>query len=292
MNAAQLAAALGGKRSGRQWIARCPAHDDRTPSLIIFDGREQVQVRCQAGCEPLDVIAVLKARGFWGSDQIIGIPDNSAEDVERARAKRLALSIWREGQPAVNTMAQRYLYSRGVVSSAGSITPTVARFHPRCPRGHERQPALIVLMRHVVSHEPMAIQRIYLSGRGVKDGKPMMLGPTAHAAMMITTRNATFWDCLSYCPTLHVCEGFETGMALRRDGHSPVWALGSAGAIERLPVLFGVGNLVICADNDTAGLKAAEFCAERWNMAPYHRAVVRKREIAGEDFADGQAATA
>jgi DNA primase len=26
---------LGAKRSGNGWIAKCPAHDDRTPSLSI-----------------------------------------------------------------------------------------------------------------------------------------------------------------------------------------------------------------------------------------------------------------
>ena len=52
-------------RSGRQWKCRCVAHEDRSPSMIIFDGRESVQVRCMAGCEPEDIIAVLRSRGIW-----------------------------------------------------------------------------------------------------------------------------------------------------------------------------------------------------------------------------------
>ena len=42
--------------SGR-WIARCPAHDDRHPSLsirLLEDGR--ILVRCFAGCDALDVV--------------------------------------------------------------------------------------------------------------------------------------------------------------------------------------------------------------------------------------------
>ena len=69
MNAEQLAQALGAVRSGRQWKCRCVAHEDRSPSMIIFDGRESVQVRCMAGCEPEDIIAVLRSRGLWTGDR-------------------------------------------------------------------------------------------------------------------------------------------------------------------------------------------------------------------------------
>jgi hypothetical protein len=43
-----------------QWIARCPAHEDRSPSLSIRqldDGR--VLIHCFAGCEPGDVLAAV-----------------------------------------------------------------------------------------------------------------------------------------------------------------------------------------------------------------------------------------
>ena len=40
MNAEAIARALGGHRAGRDWMARCPAHDDRTPSLAIREGRD------------------------------------------------------------------------------------------------------------------------------------------------------------------------------------------------------------------------------------------------------------
>ena len=37
MNAETIAKALGGRRTGGGWMARCPAHEDRTPSLSIRD---------------------------------------------------------------------------------------------------------------------------------------------------------------------------------------------------------------------------------------------------------------
>jgi hypothetical protein len=66
MTAEGIAKALGGRRAGAGWMARCPAHDDREPSLSIRQGEEgKVLVRCHAGCEQAQVIAVLRSRGLW-----------------------------------------------------------------------------------------------------------------------------------------------------------------------------------------------------------------------------------
>ena len=66
MNAEALAAALGGKKVGGGWIARCPSHHDREPSLSIRDADDgKVLVRCHAGCDQEQVIAALRSRGLW-----------------------------------------------------------------------------------------------------------------------------------------------------------------------------------------------------------------------------------
>ncbi len=52
---------LGGKKLRKQWSACCPAHDDKSPSLIIFEGRMgAVHVRCMAGVEPIEIIAEMR----------------------------------------------------------------------------------------------------------------------------------------------------------------------------------------------------------------------------------------
>jgi hypothetical protein len=49
---------LNGKRNGAQWKAKCPAHDDRTPSLSISEGRGGcVLLKCFAGCGLDDILA-------------------------------------------------------------------------------------------------------------------------------------------------------------------------------------------------------------------------------------------
>lgn len=58
MTAHEIAARLNAQPSGhRQWIGRCPAHDDRSPSLSVAEGREgRTLLFCHAGCE-LEAIA-------------------------------------------------------------------------------------------------------------------------------------------------------------------------------------------------------------------------------------------
>ena len=66
MTAADLAQRLNARRSGAGWTARCPAHDDRSPSLSIRAGRDgRVLLRCWAGC---DTAAVLAAAGLSWRD--------------------------------------------------------------------------------------------------------------------------------------------------------------------------------------------------------------------------------
>ena len=49
------------KRSGSGWKALCPAHDDKTPSLGIWEMNGWLNVKCHAGC---DEAAVLEALGI------------------------------------------------------------------------------------------------------------------------------------------------------------------------------------------------------------------------------------
>lgn len=45
-----------------RWLARCPAHDDRSPSLsirAIDDGRGRILIHCFAGCGGAEVMAAI-----------------------------------------------------------------------------------------------------------------------------------------------------------------------------------------------------------------------------------------
>ena len=67
MNAESVASGLEKPRrlgTGR-YIACCPAHDDKRPSLSIADKNGNTLVYCFSGCHQDEVIGALRDRGLW-----------------------------------------------------------------------------------------------------------------------------------------------------------------------------------------------------------------------------------
>ncbi len=57
---ARVLSRVKAKPNGRGWIAPCPAHDDRTPSLSIAQGDDgRVLLKCHAGCTHQAIVAAL-----------------------------------------------------------------------------------------------------------------------------------------------------------------------------------------------------------------------------------------
>jgi hypothetical protein len=60
---------LHAKRSGKGWIAKCPAHEDHKPSLSLGEGADgRALLKCHAGCSTDDVLAADNL--LWFNDQI------------------------------------------------------------------------------------------------------------------------------------------------------------------------------------------------------------------------------
>lgn len=60
MTAADLAARLDAKRNGDGWQAKCPGHEDTTPSLSISEGMDgRVLLCCHAGCSVDEILGAL-----------------------------------------------------------------------------------------------------------------------------------------------------------------------------------------------------------------------------------------
>jgi putative DNA primase/helicase len=128
-----IARALGGRKMGTAWMARCPAHDDREPSLAITDTRDgRVLVHCHAGCDQRDVITALRARNAWerqrSPDRCFCKADHESPaqpDRDAARRTKAALAIWCASRPAEGTPGETYLRSRGFAIPV----PLAIRFH-------------------------------------------------------------------------------------------------------------------------------------------------------------------
>lgn len=64
--ALDIAHGLEARPTGKhRWMARCPAHDDRVPSLSIAVGSNGPLIYCHAGCTQDEVISALRVRGLW-----------------------------------------------------------------------------------------------------------------------------------------------------------------------------------------------------------------------------------
>ena len=78
-------------RSG--WLANCPAHDDRTPSLSIIDGDTRpVVLHCFAGCTYQEVRKAIEAMGIG-----LDAPPSQRPGESRQRTRRRRTGKQREG---------------------------------------------------------------------------------------------------------------------------------------------------------------------------------------------------
>jgi hypothetical protein len=82
----QIVEHFGGRRvSSGRWMAKCPAHQDRSPSLSIGTGRDgKVLIRCFAGCE---LSAVLQSAGLT-IDNLFPGPPPAPEKLAAINAER------------------------------------------------------------------------------------------------------------------------------------------------------------------------------------------------------------
>ncbi|QEP42154.1 DNA primase [Ectothiorhodospiraceae bacterium BW-2] len=62
MIAEKLLSRLDGVRRSSKpdsWLAKCPAHDDRSPSLAITETNGKVLIRCFADCSPDEIVGAV-----------------------------------------------------------------------------------------------------------------------------------------------------------------------------------------------------------------------------------------
>jgi len=257
-----IASALGGHRVGAGWMACCPAHDDCQPSLAIRDGDDRVLVHCHAGCTQQEVIAALERNGLWQSAFPADQGRARSCDKSRAWAEEEAASrteaahaIWRTTVPAGGTLAGTYLVARGLTLPV----PQALRFHPDLKHpGSGRWPCMVALVTRGKGGTPVAIHRTFLAGDGSRkapvDPAKMMLGPCRGGAVRLGEPGNI----------LMVGEGIETCLSAVQATGLPAWAALSTSGLRSLDLPESVHQVIVLADGDEPGERAAWDCASRW----------------------------
>jgi hypothetical protein len=278
-----IAKALGGRKAGGGWIACCPAHDDREPSLSIRDADDgKVLVRCHAGCDQKRVIATLRSRGLWTengprqfSRPAAGFVLERQRDQDDAKRKEGALAIWQSAMPADGTLVETYLAARRIHLPP----PPAVRFHTglKHPSGGI-WPVMIALVTHGADDTPLAIHRTFLArdgnGKAPVDPQKMMLGPCRGGAVRLADPS----------DMLMVGEGIETCLAAMLATGHPAWAALSTSGLLGLELPDDVRDVIVLADGDDPGEAAAHACAWRWKRE--RRRVRIARPPQGMDFND------
>lgn len=281
----ELASSLKAHRAGNGWMARCPAHYDRTPSLSITDRGDGVPLFfCHAGCSQEAVVAALRQRGLWSEtarsqDPLIQRQPSRADSAPPSRddGKRTetALSIWQAATPAGGTLVQTYLVSRGL----NLTPPPTLRFHGglKHPSG-DIWPAMVALVTRGTDDTPMAIHRTFLARDGMGKApvvlQQMMLGPCRGGAVRLG----------AIADVLMVGEGIETCLAAMQATGRPAWAALSTSGLRALDLPPEARAVIILADGDDPGEAAAREAALRWKREG--RSVRIARPPRGTDFND------
>jgi putative DNA primase/helicase len=281
MDLRQIAQALGGNVTGRQVLAPGPGHSPRDRSLavrisndapdgfIVHSFANDDWRECRA--HVADLLGGRAVRGKAIPRQMVA-PDNLASGVR----------IWNEAIDPRVLRVLRY-FERRCLELSDDIAGRVVRFHPDCPWRRpdgtpERRPCMVTAFRSIADDSLQAIQRTAITDEGQKIGR-LSLGPMSGAAIKIDVDEDVEQG-------LTIGEGFETCVAARQLGFRPIWALGSARAIEAFPVLSGIDALTILAETDDKGanLKAVRACGNRWASAD--REVIVATPRVGGDMND------
>jgi hypothetical protein len=283
MNAPDLTKALRGRWLDGYGIGCCPSHDDHTPSLSISSGEnDKILVKCHAGCDQRDVIAALMARGLWhGPARRPLRPENrqknnrTESDQQKADRSAAALAIWQSTIPAAGTLAEAYLASRGLTLP---LRPSL-RFHRGLKHPSSGMwPCMVALVTRGADDLPLAIHRTFLArdGAGKAPVKPqkMMFGPCRGGAVRLGVLGGL----------LMVGEGIETCFAAMQSTGHPAWAALSTSGLCALDLPDTVRDVIVLADGDPPGERAAQAAAIRWRAEG--RSVRVATPPAGCDFND------
>jgi DNA polymerase I-like protein with 3'-5' exonuclease and polymerase domains len=228
----------------------CPFHNDHDPSLHLYaDGHYHCYV-----C------------GAHGSiEELPEAPSASPPKAAQSETDTLrrGIQLWQAAVSIRGTLAEQYLReTRKLDLATLPNIDAVLRFHPRSPFDGSNHPCLIALFRDVETDEIAGIHRIALSASAEKIGR-MMLGswPRPRAIKLRASNDQ-----------LMAGEGIDTviaGAMRLANTSSTLWAMGSANAIGKLPLIAGFVGLTVLVDREASniGLENARACTERWRRA-------------------------
>jgi hypothetical protein len=132
MNIDQAAEYFGGVqwRGTQRFIARCPAHQDKSPSLSVREGHTNIMVKCFAGCTFFEVAAA------------VGLEPMAFKIGDEAGVRRISR---RDAGASARSRLRQVLRRPELVSLADVASLALRPSDAQLTRAAERYPTLIEL---------------------------------------------------------------------------------------------------------------------------------------------------
>ncbi len=225
------------KSSGKSWLAKCPAHEDKNPSLGLSRGKDgRALMKCHAGCSTdaiCDAIGISVADLFPKGNTRVEHPNTNRRSMITKDFDELALQYQRATDP---DELEGFAHSLGLDAEALR----------RLGVGWDDE-AWAFPMRGV-DERIVGYRRRFPSGdkRSLFGGKDGLFIPSG----------------LSMMNELFVCEGPSDTAALLMLGLDAIGRPSCTGGVELCCKYCGGRNVVIMADGDGPGRKGAKTLAQ------------------------------
>ncbi|MDA0781242.1 MAG: toprim domain-containing protein [Rickettsiales bacterium] len=185
--------------------------------------------------------------------------------------------IWR-GCGGDNSIVAAYLKSRGIT---GAIPPTIKEHSSLYHKpSNSKHPAMVAAVTIWPNKTILGLHRTYIkpdgSGKANIEPNKMMLGSVKGGAVRLSKPSSK----------LILAEGIETALSVAMSTGLSTWAtLSTSGMLNvEVPPLEITQKIIIAADNDKAGIGAANKLADRLLSAGYRVQIAMPPE--GMDFND------
>lgn len=236
---------LGGRWTSNGGICRCPAHDDRSPSLSVRAGRSRLLLHCFAGCTAGEILRALQGNGLMdrtaaGSEAVGSPPD-------AGRLTAAAAGIWNASRSLAGTSAELYLAERGLRTTSPEL-----RFHPHTPHGRSPltryRPALIAAVRDdsgLTGIHRTFLDRLSPDSSGSAREKAG-LGRFGRGAVRLG----------GIAPIMGIAEGIETALSAAALFGLPCWATLGTERFGLIALPADIRKLLLFLDHDAGGRRA------------------------------------
>ncbi len=288
----RIITALGGKRGSNCF---CPAHDNKsTPALSVNLRSGKILVHCHRGCDQQSVIDALRGKGLWPDNNDREVAIDRARHMDEAQSERHdehqrfkhGIAILRAALQAQAGLPEAYLKGRGINQlPAGAMLLPARDARTQIGRAY---PAMVMpIVQPAIKDgadsdhfELMGAHVTWLSKNGsvkLNSGKQrQMFGPIRGGFVQLGEIDPD--------GSLIVAEGIETALAASQIAGLPAIAAMSSGNMKAVEVP-PCAKVIIAADHDDAGLKAAEELAERLRYTG-RKVLIVVPPAEGEDWND------